>query len=71
MSALRIGPIRGLPAVFVGHGELLTGVTATGAKNAAAVGGSHAGTETVLVHTLAAGRLKCSLHNILFFYIFA
>ena len=56
-----------LPAVFVRYGELLTCVAATGAQYAAAVGGGHTGAEAVLVHTLATGRLKCSLHNILFF----
>ena len=59
----------GLPAVFVRYGELLTGVAATGAQYAAAVCGGHAGAEAVLVHALATGRLKCSLHNILVFYI--
>jgi hypothetical protein len=62
---------RRLPAVFVGYAEFLAGVTTAGTKDAAAVGGSHAGTETVLVHTLAAGRLKCSLHDISFLYFFA
>ena len=43
-------------------------MTTAGAENAAAVGRSHASAETVLVHTLAAGRLKCSFHDILFLY---
>ena len=42
-------------------------MAATGAQDAAAVGGGHTGAEAVLVHTLATGRLKCSLHNILVF----
>ena len=53
-----------LPAVFAGYGKFLAGVTTAGAQNAAAIGGSHAGAEAVLVHTLAAGRLKCSFHDI-------
>lgn len=57
-----------LPAVLVGDGELLAAVTTTGGEHAAAVGGSHAGAEAVLVHALASGRLKCSFHIALFLF---
>ena len=57
-----------LPAIFVGDGEFFTGVTATGAKDATAVGAGHPSAETMLVHTLAAGRLECSFHIFLFLY---
>ena len=57
-----------LPAVFVRYGELFAGVTTAGVQDAAAVGGSHAGAEAVLIHTLATGRLKCSFHDISFLY---
>ena len=53
-----------LPAVFVGDGEFLAGVAATGAQDAAAVGAGHSCAEAVFVHTLAAGRLECSFHTI-------
>ena len=69
MALARFRTGRGkLPAVFVGDGEFLTCMAATGAKDAAAVGGSHAGAEAVLVHALATGRLKCSFHDICFLY---
>ena len=58
----------GLPAVFVRYGELFAGVTTAGVQDAAAVGGSHAGAKAVLIHTLAAGGLKCSFHAISFLY---
>ena len=58
------GVARFLPAVFVGDGEFLAGVTAAGAEDAAAVGAGHSGAEAVFVHTLAAGRLECSFHTI-------
>ena len=61
----------GLPAVFVRYGEFLAGVTTACAKDAAAVGGSHAGAEAVLVHALAAGRLECSFHDISVLLFFA
>ena len=57
-----------LPAIFVGDGEFLTGVTATGAKDATAVGAGHSCAEAVFVHTLAAGRLECSFHDISILY---
>ena len=57
-----------LPAVFVGDGELFTGVAATGAKDATAVGAGHSCAEAVFVHTLAAGRLECSFHDISILY---
>ena len=57
-----------LPAVFVGDGEFLTGVAATGAKDATTVGAGHPSAETMLVHTLAAGRLECSFHDISILY---
>ena len=57
-----------LPAILVGDGEFLAGVTTAGAQDATAVGRSHAGAEAVFVHTLAAGRLKRSFHSILFLY---
>ena len=62
------GVSRFLPAVFVGDGEFLAGVAAAGVEDAAAVGAGHSGAEAVLVHTLAAGRLECSFHDILFLY---
>ena len=55
---------RKLPAVLVGDGEFLAAVTATGGQHAAAVRGSHAGAEAVLVHALAVGGLECSFHRI-------
>ena len=58
-----------LPTIFAGHRELFAGVTTAGVQHAAAVGRGHASAETVLVHTLATGGLKCSLHDI-YFYIF-
>jgi len=60
-----------LPAVFVGDGELFTGVAATGAKDATAVGAGHSCAEAVFVHTLAAGRLECSFHDISILLFFA
>jgi hypothetical protein len=57
-----------LPAVFVGDGELFAGVAATGAKDATAVGAGHSCAEAVFVHTLAAGRLECSFHDISILY---
>ena len=59
----------GLPALFVRDGELLAAVTATGGEHAAAVRGSHAGAEAVLVHALAVGGLKCSFHRIFLFIL--
>ena len=67
-SALQVLACRGLPALFVGDGELLAAVTTTGSEHAAAVGGGHAGTEAVLVHALAVGRLERSFHDISFLY---
>ncbi len=60
-----------LPAVFVGDGELFAGVAATGAKDATAVGAGHSCAEAVFVHTLAAGRLECSFHDISILLFFA
>ncbi len=57
-----------LPAVFVGDGEFFAGVAATGAKDATAVGAGHSCAEAVFVHTLAAGRLECSFHDISILY---
>lgn len=65
------GLLQFLPAVFVGDGELLAGVAATGAQNAAAVGAGHPGAEAMLVHALAAGRLECSFHDISVLLFFA
>ena len=62
-------PVDGLPAVLVGDGELLAAVTTAGGEHAAAVGGSHAGAEAVLVHALAVGGLKCSFHRIFLFIL--
>ena len=67
-KATRQGVAHFLPAVFVGDGEFFTGVTATGAKDATAVGAGHPSAETMLVHTLAAGRLECSFHDISILY---
>ena len=61
-------PVDRLPAVLVGDGELLAAVTTAGGEHAAAVGGSHAGAEAVLVHALAVGGLKCSFHRIYLLY---
>ena len=58
-----------LPAVLVGDGKFLAAVTTTGGEHAAAVGGSHAGAEAVLVHALAVGGLKCSFHRIFLFIL--
>ena len=60
---------RRLPAVLVGDAELLAGVATAGAENAAAVSAGHTGAETVLVHALALGGLKCPFHNISFLFI--
>ena len=58
----------GLPALLVGDGEFLAAVTTTGSEHATAIGGSHTGTEAVLVDALAVGGLECSFHRILFLY---
>ena len=57
-----------LPTVFVRDGEFLAGVTTTCAQYAAAIGGSHACAEAVLVHALALGGLECSFHISSFLY---
>jgi hypothetical protein len=57
-----------LPTIFVGNRELFAGVATAGAEYAAAVGRGHASAEAMLVHTLATGGLKCSLHDISFLY---
>lgn len=53
---------------FVRDGEFLAALCATGGENAAAIGGLHALTETVLVVALAVVRLECSFHCILYRY---
>ena len=59
---------RGGDGRYVGDGELFAGVAATGAKDAAAVGAGHSCAEAVFVHTLAAGRLECSFHDMSILY---
>ena len=53
---------RFLEPVFGRNGQLLAAMTAAGSQHATTVGGSHTLAETVLVDTLAAGRLECSFH---------
>ena len=57
-----------LPPVLGGNGEFLASVTTAGGENAAAVGGTHALTEAVLVDALAVRRLECSFHISIFIY---
>ena len=51
-----------LPAVFVGNGQFLAAVAATGGEHAAAIGAGHSLTEAVLVYATAIVGLKCSFH---------
>ena len=47
---------------FVGYGQLLATLSATGSQNAATVSRLHALTETMLVVSLSVVRLECSFH---------
>jgi hypothetical protein len=53
-----------LVAGLVTHSELMATLLATGGKHLAAVGVFHAGTEAVLVLSLALMRLKCPFHRL-------
>lgn len=63
-SDIKVGGL--LAAEMVRHGKALAAFCATTGQHLAAVGGCHSFTETVLVHSLAVGGLKCSFHRDLF-----
>ena len=59
--------------MLIRHSQLLAAFGTTGSQNAAAILGGHPLTETVLVHSAAIVRLKCSFHCVymLFMLLFA
>ena len=47
---------------LVRNGEFLSAFATAGSQNSASVGGRHSLTKSVLIHSLSARWLKCSLH---------